>query len=153
MADVIGLEIPDNDFTQTISGQLRRNNTFALIEALLRREAARRPLLILLEDIHWADELSLSLAAYLAKKMADNSLLLVLIHRPMLAQDLGPLSAVKKLPYSHNLKLDPLSELESQKLITILSGGIALPDDALKILLIRGQGNPFFLQEIFGAIK
>jgi predicted ATPase len=82
LADVLGLEAPDNDFSRTISGQLRRNNTFALIEALLQREARRRPLMILLEDIQWADELSLSLIIHLAKTMVNVPMLLVLVHRP-----------------------------------------------------------------------
>ena len=148
LADVMGLEALDNDFTRTISGQLRRNNTFALIEAILRRETERRPLLILLEDIHWADELSLSLAAYLAEKMLGSPLLLVLVHRPMTKRDLGALADVKKLPHVHTVDLAPLSSAESLELVQPLFGGGQIPEAIKEILLSRGQGNPFFLQEI-----
>jgi len=152
LADVLGLEAPENNFTQSVSGQLRRNNTFALIEALLRRQAKRRSLLILLEDIQWGDELSLSLAAYLAKALADTSLLLVLVHRPMSKIDMELLVGVKRLPYVHTIQLEPLSSAESLELLKILLGDKQLSPDTFEILLSRGQGNPFFLQEITGAI-
>ncbi|HXW00460.1 MAG TPA: tetratricopeptide repeat protein, partial [Anaerolineae bacterium] len=152
LADVLGLEAPENNFTQSISGQLRRNNTFALIEALLRRQAKRHSLLILLEDIQWADELSLSLAGYLVKALADTSLLLVLVHRPMAETDKELLAEVKRLPSTHTIHLEPLSPAESMELIKILLGDKHLPPDMYDILLNRGQGNPFFLQEITGAI-
>ncbi len=152
LADVLGLEAPENDFTRTISGQLRRNNSFALIEAVLRREVKRRPLLILLEDIHWADELSLLLAAYLAKKMSDTPLLLVLVHRPMSATEMSLLADIKDLRYTYTIHLDPLSNHESLSLIQTILRDKQLPEEAREILLNRGQGNPFFLQEIAGAI-
>ncbi|MBI1881148.1 MAG: AAA family ATPase, partial [Chloroflexi bacterium] len=152
LADVLGLEAPENSFTQSISGQLRRNNTFALIEALLRRKAKRHALLILLEDIQWADELSLSLVAYLTKALADTSLLLVLVHRPMPSTDMALLADIKSMPYVHSIHLEPLSADESLELVEILLGDKKLPPGAVDILLDRGQGNPFFIQEITGAI-
>jgi predicted ATPase/class 3 adenylate cyclase len=152
LADVLGLEAPDNEITQTISGQLRRNNTFAIIEAVLRREAKRRPLMILLEDVHWADELSLSLVTYLARNMIDVPLLLVLVHRPMVSADKELLAEIYDLPYAHQIVLDPLLPQESLELIEILFKDRAVTEEVKQILLSRGQGNPFFIQEIAGAI-
>ncbi len=153
LADVLGLEIPQNDFTRHISGELRRNNTFALIEALLHREAKRRPLLIVLEDIHWADELSLSLVAHLAKTMTDASILLALSYRqPGPEANLQSLADVKNLGYAYSIKLEPLSSQESLDLVKITLGDRSIPKDVQQILLNRGQGNPFFLQEISRAI-
>lgn len=150
LADVLGLEAPENEFSQSISGQLRRNNTFALIEALLRHEAKRRPVLILLEDIHWADELSLALATYLARKMVDTPLLLVLVHRPIVEDEL--LVDLIEPAYAHVIELEPLSREESQDFIKFLFNNVDLSSKAEAILLSRGQGNPFFLQEIAGAL-
>jgi class 3 adenylate cyclase/tetratricopeptide (TPR) repeat protein len=152
LADVLGVEAPENNFTQNISGQLRRINTFALIEALIRRQAERRSLLILLEDIHWADELSLSLITYLAKTLAGTPLLLVLLHRPMSHPEMEALADTKKLPYAHSIHLEPLSLAESAELIKILLEDSQFPPEMQEVLLSRGQGNPFFLQEITGAI-
>ncbi len=152
LADVLGLDAPDNDFTRTISGSLRRNNTFALIEMVLRRETERRPLLILLEDIQWTDELSLSLAAHLAQKMINRPLLLVLVHRPMSTKEMETFKDIKNESYSHTIYLNPLPPQECLDLIDSFLGGQQLPAEAKRILLSRGQGNPFFLQEIANAI-
>jgi class 3 adenylate cyclase/tetratricopeptide (TPR) repeat protein len=152
LADVVGLEAPENDFTRSISSKLRRDNTFALIEAILRRQLTQHPVLILLEDVQWADELSLSLVAYLAQKLVDTPLLLVLIHRPVLKSGFHALGHIYDLPYVHTIQLEPLSDQESLDLIRILLGNRSLSPKAEEILLNRGQGNPFFLQEITGAI-
>lgn len=152
LADVIGLDAPENDFSSRISGELRRDNTFALIEAILRRQAERHSLLILLEDIHWADELSLSLVAYLSRKLADMSLLLVLVHRPIAEAEIHALAGIQRLPNAHTIQLEPLSPHESQDLIKILLGDKTLSPEMEQILLNRGQGNPFFLQEIASSI-
>ncbi len=152
LADVLGLESPDNDFTQHISRELRRNNTFAMVEGILHYQAQQQPLLILLEDIHWADELSLSLAAYLVQKLSACPILLILVHRPATKEDLHALADVKNLPYAYTIRLAPLSSQESLDLIRILSGAKSLPPEMEELLLSRGQGNPFFLHEITGAV-
>ncbi|MFN8454458.1 MAG: tetratricopeptide repeat protein [Anaerolineae bacterium] len=152
LADVLGVDVPENSFTQNISGQLRRNNTFALIEALIRHQVKRRALLILLEDMHWADELSLALIAYLARNLAEAPLLLVLVHRPMPPLEMELLAEVRNLPYAHTIHLEPLTFKESQQLSRIFLGDKKAPPEVEEILLNRGQGNPFFLQEIAGAI-
>jgi predicted ATPase len=105
-----------------------------------------------LEDVHWADELSLSLVAYLAKSLVDASLLLMLVHRSMPLTEMELLADTKNLPYAHTIDLEPLSPAESLELIKMMLGEKRLSPDTEKILLDRGQGNPFFLQEITGAI-
>jgi tetratricopeptide (TPR) repeat protein len=106
----------------------------------------------LLEDIHWADELSLALVAYLARNLTDVPLLLVLVHRPMPPLEMELLAEVKNQPYAHTIHLEPLTVEESQELSRMFLGDKQVPPDVAEILLSRGQGNPFFLQEIAGAI-
>jgi class 3 adenylate cyclase/tetratricopeptide (TPR) repeat protein len=152
LADVLGLDIPANKFTQNISGQLRRDNTFVLIEALLRRQAQRRPLMIVLEDIHWADELSLSLVRHLAKTLIDTPCMFVLVYRPMSETGGETLADLEALPHTHTITLNPFSPQESLKLIKNLMGDRKLPGEARETLLSWSQGNPFFLQEIARSI-
>ncbi len=145
LAESLGIDTPENGFTENITGQLRRNNTFALIEAILRRQAQRHTLLILLEDIQWGDELSLSLIKHICITLMDTPMLLVLIHRPM-ADTI--LAEIKQLAYTQTLHLAPLSANSSQALLKTLLNSIKLPLITENALLTRGQGNPFFLQEI-----
>jgi class 3 adenylate cyclase/tetratricopeptide (TPR) repeat protein len=150
LTGVLGITAPDNDFTQHLSTKLRRYNTFALIEAVLRRQAERHPLLILLEDVQWADDLSLSLVAHVTQQLADTPLLLTLIYRP--EADLAAMATVRDLPDAYTMQVKPLSPQHSLDLVRILLNGKALPREAEEVILSRGQGNPFFLQEITRAI-
>ncbi|MFN8454100.1 MAG: hypothetical protein U0401_05385 [Anaerolineae bacterium] len=67
LAELLGLEAKETALTRNLSDDLRRDNIFAAIRAIiLEGKTRRRPTLILLEDTHWSDELSLELAAHLA---------------------------------------------------------------------------------------
>jgi class 3 adenylate cyclase/tetratricopeptide (TPR) repeat protein len=150
LADVLGITMPENNFTRHISTQLRRHNAFVLIEAILRRQAERHPLLVLLEDVQWADELSLALVAHLARTLVDCPILLVLIYRP--EADLAALIQARNLPDARTIRLEPLPAQESLDLVRILLGDKSISPEVEEVILSRGQGNPFFLQEITGAI-
>jgi len=152
LTEVLNLDIPENDFTHNISGELRRNNTFALIEALLRHQAQSQPMLIVLEDLHWADELSIALAAYLAKALADAAIMFVLAYRPLSQAEMGGLADTQSQPYARTIYLEPLNNEESLTLIHSMLGDYQPSEEAQATLLGRGQGNPFFLQEISRAI-
>ena len=150
LADALSIDVVENPFTEQMPPELRRQNTFALIEAVVRRQAERHPLLILLEDVQWADKLTLDLVAYLTQKLIDSQVLIVVIYRP--DADLAPLSEVRNLPDVHRSVLEPLSAQESLNLVRILLGKHPMPPEVEEVILGRGQGNPFFLQEMTGAI-
>ncbi len=150
LADVLGIDAPPNEFIRHMPTELHRPNTFALIETILRYQAQKYPLLILLEDVQWADELSLALLAHLTQTLADAPLLLGLIYRP--EANLSLLAEVKNLPDAHTLYLEPLSAQESLDVVRISLGSKTLSPEVEQVILRRGQGNPFFLQELTGAI-
>jgi len=150
LADVLGLDVPENEVTEHLPPELRRENTFGLMETIIRHQVGRRPLLILLEDVQWADLLTLELVAHLARQLVDQPLMMALIYRPEMNLDL--LNKVTSLIDSYILQLEPLSAQESLDLVRMLLGKRSLPSEVEQVILSRGQGNPFFLQEMTGAI-
>ncbi|MEM7035117.1 MAG: adenylate/guanylate cyclase domain-containing protein, partial [Chloroflexota bacterium] len=151
LQEIMGINIPETAFTESISGELRRDNTFVLIEMLLRQQAMNQPLLILLEDIHWADELSLALAAHLVQTLSDSPVFLVLAHRPM-ATLVPSLITIRQQSQTELIYLEPLSGQDSLTMANGILGGKPLPEGAIALLLNRAQGNPFFIQEIAQTI-
>ncbi|MCB0192676.1 MAG: tetratricopeptide repeat protein [Anaerolineae bacterium] len=150
LGDILGMNVPESPFTRHLSAELRRDNTFALVEAILRHQAGRHPLLILLEDIQWADDLSLSLAAYLTQNLIGSPIFMGLLYRPDAnLQDLAP---ALDFPYAHTMRLHPLSDQESLDLVRILLKGRSVPPEVEEVILSKGQGNLFFLQEITNRI-
>jgi predicted ATPase len=106
LANILGLETEETNLTRRLSDDLRRDNIFAAIRSIVLREAEQRPALILLEDTHWSDELSLELAVNLAAEIATQPILLVLAHRP-LGQPVPPAyQRLMALPYTTLIQVE-----------------------------------------------
>jgi DNA-binding SARP family transcriptional activator/tetratricopeptide (TPR) repeat protein len=127
-------------------GQLNRS----LTELLLER-ARDRPLLLVLDDLQWADEASLGLLEFLAARLADACILVVgtyrevdLPHAPHLADTLGVLA---RLPGADRVALQGLEIADVATLIRAYAG--VEPDlDMAAAVHARTDGNPFFVTEL-----
>ncbi|MBF6592557.1 MAG: hypothetical protein IVW57_18760, partial [Ktedonobacterales bacterium] len=113
----------------------------AFFEAL----ATRQPLLVLVDDIHWADEALLDLLDYVVTRAADVALLLVCPGRPELLERRPGWGGGKRNEVT--LGLEPLSAQDSERLLAAL-----LPPDTPESLrrgiLDKAEGNPFYVEEI-----
>ncbi len=148
LAEAMGLEIADTPLTRSLEGELRRDNTFQLLEALVRRLAADRPAVVVLEDAYWADELSLQLAAHIGRGLADLPLLLVLVQRPATREP----EALQSLPGQMSISLDPLEPQYALELARQRLSAAALPPELERLLQQKAQGNPFFIEELLRAL-
>ncbi len=158
LADVLGLNLPDNDLTRHFDTQLRQQSTQALVVELLRQRAAARPLLVLLEDAHWFDQLSWEMALALGRAIPDCPLLFCLVSRPVEAPQPAPYAALTGLSHQVSLALSELSQAEALRLACARLGVESLPPELGRILQ-KTQGHPFFTEEIIkelcegGAIR
>jgi predicted ATPase/class 3 adenylate cyclase len=155
LAEVMGLAVPDTLLTRALEGELRRDNTFQLLEALVRRLAAERPALVVLEDAYWGDELSLSLAAHLGRGLSTLPMLLMLIHRPFLGAVPFPVQSLEALPDERqtSLELTSLPEDSALALAQQRLEGAALPEPLVDLLKERARGNPFYIEELLRALQ
>lgn len=109
------------------------------VRELLGLLARTRPLVLVLDDVHWADAASLELLDHLLRRPPDAPVLLLLAHRT--GPPLEPLSRV-----AQRLELGPLSPEEADALV-----GGDLPADARARLYHEAGGNPFYLEQLAGA--
>ncbi|VVS98043.1 hypothetical protein RHIZ404_190001 [Rhizobium sp. EC-SD404] len=118
--------------------------------AAVRGAAAKKPLLILLEDMHWADALSLSAVRQLIAGIAGHRILLLLTSRPGLdaAWDKTGNAAVSVT----TMRLAPLSEEQGRRLATSLIGDDPSLRDVLQLISERAAGIPLFIEEIVGQL-
>src|SRR5690606_33606168 len=100
------MDVAESDVSHHQPPELRREDTFALLAAVIRQQANRHPLLILLEDVKWADPFTLELAAHLAQKLLDQAVFITLIYRP--EAPLTPLTDTLTLPDVYSMRLEPL---------------------------------------------
>jgi hypothetical protein len=102
----------------------------------------------LLDDVHWADQSSLDLLAFLLEQLTAVPLMLVLAYRP----GFDPIERAE-LRASHTLlRLEPLSPEESLALARGFLEVTELPGDLERLLTTRAEGNPFFIEELLQAL-
>jgi class 3 adenylate cyclase/tetratricopeptide (TPR) repeat protein len=150
---VLGIDIPNNDFTRSLESKYRQSALHALLEDCLRAAAQSEPLLIVIEDLHWIDPLSHDLLEALARLLVDVPICFILAYRP---PQLARLEAqrIEALPHFTRLVLSELDTAEAtQALHTKLAQLYPAPDRELPPFLIEkltsvAQGNPFFLEEL-----
>ena len=147
LGTVLGLEIPDNELTRNLDPKLRRQRVLDLTVKLLKSRAHARPLMLIIEDAHWADPASMDLIDYVARNISGQPILFMLPHRP----DIG-LPDWTAYPLAVDMQLGDLPEEACKQLIHDMLGGLVLPQDMYDIILSRGCGNPFFIGEVVRAL-
>ncbi|HEU5196761.1 MAG TPA: AAA family ATPase, partial [Methylomirabilota bacterium] len=133
---------------------------FEAISELLRRLARRQPLVVVLEDVHWADEMSVRLLAFLGRRVRDMPLLIVVTVREEELADVGLLrrsldeldedGALIRLPVAS------LSRAETAALVRALAKP-ALPEQLVAYLAQDAwrisDGNAFVVVEVMHALR
>jgi predicted ATPase/class 3 adenylate cyclase len=153
LAEAMGRPVRENPLTRSLEGELRRDNTFQILETLLLHLAADRPAMVVLEDVQWADELSLALAAQTGRNLGDASLLLVFTHRPFTDTIPPAMQALQGLEERTSLTLSVLSQESALELARQRLQGAELPLSLKGLLQQRAQGNPFFIEELLRTLQ
>ncbi|MFP5361168.1 MAG: helix-turn-helix transcriptional regulator [Thermoleophilia bacterium] len=112
------------------------------LRALLELLAAQRPLVLLLDDVHWADDASLELILHLIRRPPRCAHLLVFAGRRV-GPALRLLDALRPARGAEHLALRPLADDAAAELLR------GVDDEALRLRLMReAAGNPLFLEEL-----
>jgi DNA-binding CsgD family transcriptional regulator/tetratricopeptide (TPR) repeat protein len=121
---------------------------------LFRRLSAREPLLIQLEDLHWADAGTLAATAFLFRAIRDEPIVIVCTIRSDEVTRRHPLrpwvAEVNRSERVERLDLEPLTAAESAELIRIITG-IDQATAAMQDIHRRSDGNPFFIEELLAS--
>ena len=142
---LVGLETGD-----TLFGD-RRAEAFAAWRRFIERLAARRPTVLVLEDVHWADDALLDFVEYLLAWAADVQLLVLCTARPELFERRPGWRAHSST--SHIVSLTRLSDPETHELLDALLGPVVLPPEMRSALLGGATGNPLYAQEFVRMLK
>jgi tetratricopeptide (TPR) repeat protein len=118
-----------------------REEIFWAVRRLLTALAHPRPLLLVLDDLHWAEPTLLELLAHVAQR-ADAPPLLLALARPELADQQPDLARAARA----TLALPPLAESESEALLGDLAPALDAPGRART--LAAAEGNPLFLEQL-----
>jgi class 3 adenylate cyclase/tetratricopeptide (TPR) repeat protein len=136
------LEVPVDDAAwQRLEPAQRRQRTLDAVKRLLLREARERPLLLIVEDLHWIDSETQALLDRLIESLPGARLLLLVTYRREYQHGWGQKS------YYTQLRLDPLPQAGTEELLHELLGDDPSLAPLTRLLIERAEGNPFFLEE------
>jgi class 3 adenylate cyclase/DNA-binding SARP family transcriptional activator/predicted ATPase len=129
--------------------------TFRAMETLVTGAARQGPLVIVCEDLHWADPTSLELLERLLALTDRVPLLFICVFRPETERDCWRIRETAARHYAHrhtDLVLGPLSDAESEALAGHLLRVEGLSPGLRARILDRAEGNPFYVEEILRSL-
>ena len=134
------LSLPTEDLGEEEPEDLKRN-IYEAVEHVVMAVARGAPAVVVIEDLHWIDEVSRELIELAVERMRHGPLMLIISHRP----EYMPLwrAQVAFTP----LDLHRLGDDDTIAIIRAIAGG-ALPAEVERLINLRTEGNPFFAEEI-----
>jgi DNA-binding SARP family transcriptional activator/tetratricopeptide (TPR) repeat protein len=129
--------------------EMDRYALFRAVAALLDELAGDRGLVLLLEDLHWADTQSLLMISYLARLLGDTRVLLIGTYRDVEVSRAHPLSealvALKREPRHTRMSLKRLDHDSAASLIATLSNA---DRSLVEAVFAQTEGHPLFIEEV-----
>jgi class 3 adenylate cyclase/tetratricopeptide (TPR) repeat protein len=125
---------------------------FEAIVALLALPAADQTLLVVVEDVHWADDSSRELLDHLARRLAGMRALVLVTYRSDELHRRHPfvptLRAWRRSGLARILDLDPLPQAGVAEMLASITGTEQVEPELVDLLYERTEGNPFFVEEM-----
>jgi predicted ATPase/class 3 adenylate cyclase len=148
---------PDRDRIRPLVGGLlswdepgATEDSFWAVRKLFEHLARDRPLVVVFDDIHWAEPTFLDLVEHLADWIREAAVLLLCVARPELL-DVRPGWGGGKLNAT-SILLEPLDGADASRLVDNLLGRAEVPDVARARILEAAEGNPLFVEEMLGML-
>ncbi|MEE8519065.1 MAG: AAA family ATPase, partial [Dehalococcoidia bacterium] len=133
-----------------------RFRLFDAITTFLKRASKETPLLLILEDLHWADRSSLSLLEFVAKDVASMGVLLLATYRDVEVTRRHPLSqtlgSLVRDQHFRRVQLGGMSQAEVGQFVQS-SAGIVPQPRLVEAIHTRTDGNPLFVGQVVGLLS
>ncbi|HEU5214255.1 MAG TPA: adenylate/guanylate cyclase domain-containing protein [Gaiellaceae bacterium] len=127
------------------SGAAPPEELFWAVRRLFEALARRRPLVVLLEDVHWAEPTLLDLVEHVSRWSRGTPILLLCVARPELLEERPQWEGVV-------VRLEPLSAGESTELLDALDIGGILSSQLRARVAETAQGNPLYTEQLFAML-
>jgi adenylate cyclase len=148
VAPVLGyvLGLGSGDVVRHLEPEQLKRQIFLALSTLCERRLQHGPLMLVVEDLHWADAASRELLRFLVDRLADRPLILLVTHRPVPDTDMLVTSRATHTA----IHLGPLPATDTETLLDAFFGPSTsrLPTALRGLIVRRAGGNPFYLEEI-----
>ena len=152
IAPALRRAFPDIPAPIEVPAELARRYVWNSFSEFLGRAAQRQPLLLILEDLHWADESTVLLTEYLAPLLPEMPVLVLGTYRDLEVDLNHPLTRViLQLDRQRLVERVSLRRLSVDGVRTMLGAlaGQPAPEQLVRIIEGETEGNPFFVEEVY----
>lgn len=154
---MVGGDMPaaQHQLIETLDAPVLHRRTTDAMADYFAAEAAQRPVVMVLDDLHWADASSLALVQRLIEVTADAPAALLLVTRPRRDDPVWRLVEVAAGEHADRttvVELEPLTEEATATLLGTLLDDVEVEPDVRAEILLRAEGNPLFVEEIVRAL-
>jgi adenylate cyclase len=164
LGSALGLSLPENDFTLALQPKDRKTQLETMLVKCIEsaaHEAAedRGGLLLVLEDLHWIDQVSFDLLEVVARAIENLPVFILLTYRGLDANLQGrTLTRLESLGHFTQIKLEELNAPETEQVIRsklfnlFPERGGTVPPVLIERITSRAQGNPFYVEELLNYL-
>ncbi len=149
--DVLRLGMPENPFTMGLNDQARSDNLVALVVDLLGESAAARPVVMVLEDLHWFDAASMSMLQALIRNVEN--VVFAMSTRPRHDADADAWSTLRNSAETVRIELGPIPATSTAEVLRNALDATSIPRAIIDIANQRAGGNPFYIGELVLALR
>ncbi|MCH7663735.1 MAG: AAA family ATPase, partial [Chloroflexi bacterium] len=144
------LEVEGSDEI-VLEGEALKKRLFKNLTSIFRAEADTAPFVLILDDLHWADDASIALLIHMLALVEEVPILFVCAMRTYRKSPGWRVKQTAEAEYPHRYKessLKALSEDQSQELVDNLLDISELPPELHQLVMRKAEGNPFFVEEV-----
>ncbi|MFK8049719.1 MAG: adenylate/guanylate cyclase domain-containing protein [Halioglobus sp.] len=146
MASMLGLDGDTRYGKVELNPAQQRAQTIEMFVRLLVEQAAKKPVLLIYEDLHWIDPTSLELLETLLDAITDKRIMILATARPNFEYRFGGHPIVTRFA------LNRLGREQIAAITSKLTGGKSLPSEIVEIISQRTDGVPLFVEELTKTI-
>ncbi len=146
LAPLLSLPVPETYSTPVMTPELRRKQTIEALATVFIGLAERQPVVLLIDDLHWADPSTLETLGFLIQQIPTTRLLLLVTCRPDFKPPWPPRS------YAFFIALGGLRRRQVARMLDGMTGGRPFPEDVVNRIFERSAGIPLFVEELARAV-
>ena len=144
--DLLGIEGGEKTEVQRLEGKSRQAMLTRVLKVVLAVRSRQQPLLLNLEDMHWADRASLDVLDEILTGIQSLPVMVLVTHRPQFS----PTWSGKA--FFRQINLRELTEHDARELLAEFFGSNAIPEEVGTRVIEKAGGNPFFLEQLLNNL-
>jgi class 3 adenylate cyclase/predicted ATPase len=146
LAVLLSIPTKDRYTPPELTPEQLKSRTFSALLALLHASAEQQPVILVFEDVHWADPSSLELLDRIRDNVQNWRMLVILLHRPDLTLPWA------EQPHVTSLPINRLDRVQVSSMVQSLTEDEVLPQAVVDQILAKTDGVPLFVEEITKAV-